>query len=345
MRRSLVVVMATMLTATSASQVQAQDTAEAEDGASDILPIAYLPWQGSAEELRNIESQPVPRSVRKRCHHKDGMLEGQCRDQLLNWHAKFGSFASTTKALTFIERQLTAYFKLEAGLGDRFAALKPQALREVDGYLTSQGLTFDKFKAKPKVIDVASHPAVAEMRELAEKLRQVSALAGFYADAADRYRSPKLLEKARFWRDVLQPASRGPDDAGTHDAAKMLAYIAYVDESEFLDLSMVVTQATIQRDKPSVMAAHLASAAAYDPSFAEQRRSGKVGEAWPASLSDYYRFRISLLADELGLDVSRHDWAPRICATSTMISPRNRAITSNTFRCVIMAPPAASSMW
>lgn len=266
------------------------------------LPIGYLPWQGTSDELRHIESEPVPRSFRMRCKEMDARLEGDCKQMLLSWHLRFGSARSAQTALAYIEQRLVAAYRLGPGLGKRYAEIRPQALREVEAYLASENLTNDTFVQVNRRIDAASHPTLVEISALDSKLALMGELASLYASAADWYRSPVMLERAKHWRDMLEDAPDEPLGPSISDVSKVLARIAFVPEPKFLNLSIAVSHAAIVRNEAAVMAAHRASADVFDPAYFKQDE-----ENWFAGEFKYYRFRIGLLAQELDLDVSEYD--------------------------------------
>lgn len=281
-----------------ADPLRAQDIVLRNDP-QEILPIGHLPWRGTSDELRQIESEPVPRSIRVLCKDMGHVPQGDCGQMLLSWHFRFGNARSAQAALAHIEQRLVATHGLGSGLGKRYAEIRPQAQREVEAYLASENLTNDTFMHGERRIDTASHPATVGMRALNPKLSLMGDLALLYAKAADWYRSPVMLERAEHWRDMLGDAPDEQLGKSTSDAQKVLARIAFVHEPEFLDLSIAVSHAAIARDEAAVMAAHRASAAVFDP---EYRKDNKAN--WSAGEFRYYRFRIGLLAQELGLDVS-----------------------------------------
>jgi hypothetical protein len=265
----------------------------------EIIPIGYLPWQGTSDELRRIESAPVPRSIRVLCKEMGHVMQGDCKQMLLSWHLRFGTARSAQAALAHVEQRLVATYRLGPGLSKRYAEMRPQALREVEAFLASENLTSDTFLQSDRRINATSHPATVEIRALNPKLSLMRELALLYARAADWYRSPVMLERAEHWRDMLGDAPDEPLGKSASDAQKVLARIAFVHEPEFLDLSIAVSHAAIARNEAAVMAAHRASAGRFDPEYRKES-----GANWAAGEFSYYRFRIGLLAQELGLDVS-----------------------------------------
>jgi len=274
-----------------------------------IVPIGIRGWEGTAQELRQIERIAVPVSYRKRCESDKPPYVGTdfgCQLDLLTWHFNFGTAGSAESALDHLSQRATRQSGLSSQVAERYALLRPSARREAEHYLADQGFTYATFLEQDRRIEAASYPALAEMHALQGQLRRIGEIASLYARAADWYRSPSLLRKAVQWRAMLISALDEAAEIPSSDAERLLERVAGFNEPDFLELSLAVSRAAIERSAESILAANEASARAFDPAYGERDIRRGNGEL-RAKEFRYHRFRIQLLADELDLDVTRQD--------------------------------------
>lgn len=274
-----------------------------------ILPIGIRSWEGTARELRQIDRIAVPASYRTRCESDERpyLVTGfGCQLDLFTWHFNFGTARSAEQALDYLSEHATRQSGLSSQLAERYVALLPDARREAESYLAAKGFTYDTFLEQDRRIEALQYPALAELHALQGQLQQIGEIASLYARAADWYRSPTLLRKAVLWREMLVTALDEAAAAPSSDAERLLKRVAGFNEPDFLELSLSVSRAAIERSAESILAANEASARAFDPAYRE-RDIRRANSEFKAKEFRYYRFRIQLLADELELDVTEHD--------------------------------------
>jgi hypothetical protein len=291
------------------SPLAAQDV-EVINEPQEIILIGYLPWRGSADEVRRIKSVPVPKSFAN-CADR---FEQGCAEQLLDWHLNYGTEASTRAALAEAERRIVAQQKLTATTGQQYRALLSLAKADMTRYLTDNQLNYMQFVEIDRRISATTYPAISRLAALGGQVREADKLAQVYAYAADWHRSPALLRKARYWREIIAPAEwQASLESRDADRALAASVDPYVDT--FAELSLAVTQAAISRDVKSIEAADEASAKVWQSDFDEARRrrsddnisSTLRAKIHMATEFAYYRYRITLLGKELGVDLRRED--------------------------------------
>lgn len=278
-----------------------------------ILPIGLRSWDGTPEELRRINRVSVPSSYRERCEREGlpystihpSISKIGCHHDLLNWHFNFGTARSAKRALDYIGERLAREYDLSPKDAVRYTELVPQGLSEAETYLAEAGLTYEEFLEENRVIEERRYPALAELRDLKEKLIKSSHVAALYIRAADWYRSAPLLSEATRWHRYLPHEGLLADKEYQSDQERLLRRVAQYRQDEFMELSLAVARAATESTEESILAANEASARAYklafeDPDF----RYNKGPKVEPYR---YLRFRLGLLADVVGLDITRHE--------------------------------------
>src|SRR5688572_1512286 len=91
--------------ALAAAPAPARKEAELEDRQTICLSIGHV-WRGDNADIRRIASVPVPQSFRDRFHGDACSRRQLLEDSLIEWHLAFGTEASTTSALAFLEADL-----------------------------------------------------------------------------------------------------------------------------------------------------------------------------------------------------------------------------------------------
>lgn len=281
-----------------------------------ILPIGLRSWEGTHQELRRIDRVPVPSSYRARCEREElsyttvhtAVTQLGCYYDLLNWHFNFGTARSAESALDYIAERVEREHDLSPNTAERYIELLPEGLSEAKAYLAAENLTYETFLEEDRIIEAVRFPALAELSILKEKLVKLGDIASFYTRAAGWYRSPSLLREATRWHGYLPKAQILEAGQSSPGYVRLLSRIAHFQQDEFQDLSLAVARATVLRTEESILAANATSARVLKSTF-QDRDFRQQSEGWDAKQYRYLRFRIQLLADVKGLDVTRHEEA------------------------------------
>lgn len=297
---------------TGGNPLLAQDVYIQNEPQNTIL-IGIGSWEGTSQELRRINSVSVPTSYRARCE-REGLSYStihvainlaNCHDDLVNWHFNFGTARSAKRALDYIGEKMARDYDLSPSDAARYTELVPQGLSEAEVYLAEQALTYEEFLKEDRVIEASRYPALAELRDLKEKLIKSSHVAALYIKAADWYRSAPLLKQATRWHRFLSHEALLAEKEYQSDQERLLRRVAQYRQDDFLELSIAVARAATERTEESILAANEASARAYKLAFEDREfRYGKGRKVEPYR---YLRFRLGLLADIAGMDITRHD--------------------------------------
>jgi hypothetical protein len=151
-------------------------------------------WRGSAEDIRHIAATPVPARYRA-LFYQGGCGSGLVHESLIDWHLAFGSEQSTAGALAFLEQ---AYMGGAPKLPDFPGALSSawraaqRDLRAAESLLSGPGPGHDEARRRLDVL-----PSVVRLKSLIQAHRRLVFLAAQSMRAAEFYRSPSLLVKAR----------------------------------------------------------------------------------------------------------------------------------------------------
>ena len=183
------------------------------DGGETIcLPVLRL-WDGTVDDIRRIESDPVPASYRSGQQSCGGPLRSI---DLIGWHDRFGTEASVTAALSFIEQ--------------RDARARNEAERNMRGdiarALAAISAEYPQYRA-------ASGPPPSH----APRLPQQIAGNATVGDVLDRLGS---LEEDRFFiagtpEVVADAIERWLDEDGI-DGINLRQYLSFETARDFIDL-------------------------------------------------------------------------------------------------------------
>lgn len=155
----------------------------------DVCVVPLTLWSGTLADTRSIATVPVPDSYRRA--FGDRPCNTLHKPSLIDWHLAFGTEASVTAALAWLETELTR----DAPAPATFLATADTAWRAVRPRLAE----LEALRRQPNALDRAraSDPAVRRLQPLVRSYRAATLLAQQYLRAAEFHRSPLLLAKAR----------------------------------------------------------------------------------------------------------------------------------------------------
>jgi len=197
-----------------ADAARGSNVAKADESSEAVcLPFALI-WRGSNDDVRDIDRLPVPSSYRL------SFSAGGCnliRESIIDWNLSFGTEATTTAALAFLESAYTA----EAGPPDRFvAALRDDLAKAEPDFPEARALSLLNGTAA----DVAARRfygkrSIMRLRNRLEALDHFVLLATQYLRAAEFYRSRTLLGRAETYAAAVEAAADLLTTAGMFDKA------------------------------------------------------------------------------------------------------------------------------
>jgi hypothetical protein len=245
-----------------AQQRAAVNAAEADEGPI-CLAIAHL-WSGSLDDVRNINTIPVPDSFR-RPFSAGGCDTWQLVKQgLINWHLSFGTEASTAKALTFIEDE---YRKQGAALPNISVALErawKAAMPDMDK--AHELLTLPKPNWEHANEILAKSRPFKRLSSLTEEIGREQFIVEEYIRAAEFFGSRSFHERARLHYAFVEERDRFFEGKVSVDLKRLNSVIGrrligfysgpiYVAD---LRMRMALMKARLSRNADDVAAASLA---------------------------------------------------------------------------------------
>jgi len=188
---------ATFIVPAAARPQSVPQSLELQPGAGETicLPVLRL-WNGTVDDIRRIESDPVPASYRSGQQSCGGPLRAV---DLIGWHDRFGTEASVTTALSFVERRdARARDQAERNMRRHIATALAAISAEYPQYRAASGPPPDAGVAEGIYRDFLEHSeAAATLVQTLERLNILLAPAELHLAAADAFASPRFRDAAR----------------------------------------------------------------------------------------------------------------------------------------------------
>ena len=281
----------------------------ADDSEIICVAVAHV-WGGGTDDIRRIESVPVPESY-LRLFNAGGCTRFQLVEaSLVDWHFKFGNERTTTAALAFLEAEYTkgtpprTRFRglLENGLK---AAGPPIRAREAE---LQVGKTYQQaFKA------LSRDRRVRQLQQLVENHNKYLFLAQNYLRAAEFFGSPALYAKARQFHELVQMGADvlyGPASSGLSDDARNVLGLRNYQLMDMRDLNarMSIMQVWLSRDPPEIDKAQVLINGMFRPVYRDAAEEAYDYHDFCNAAEKSYRSELKLACkenDNLNLEVLR----------------------------------------
>jgi hypothetical protein len=260
---------------------QSSDSVEEET----ICVGSAIVWGGLIEDVRNIESVPVPESFRRRFEAGGCTRFQLVKGSLLNWHLAFGNERTATAALAYVEDRLTAGRPSPRGFRDELSRIWRDALRTIESTRLPAAYGPDRSAATRRL---QRNRSVARAAELIEAHDDFIELTQQYLRAAEYYESAALLAKAETYWPAVQagldilfrgaPIANADFDAGTDNQLEPSTH--RINQIHDLDMRLAILRARLSRNPADIDAATVVMRRNFDPvlATAEQNAEQHSGE-------------------------------------------------------------------
>ena len=163
-------------------------------------------WRGGEEDIRDIESVPVPASFRRTFEASGPCGSTTVPRPLIDWNLRFGSEASTTTALAYLETRLLRSMPAP----EAYASEMRRAWRAAQPDLACARTISqpDGLNYSPQSTFMARSGAIGRLRTLIYAHQEYFLIAEQSLRAAEEFGSVQLLEKAEPYLQALVDAAQ-----------------------------------------------------------------------------------------------------------------------------------------
>jgi hypothetical protein len=210
-----------------------------EEGEGQICILIAYRWNGSPDEVRQIQEQPVPQSY---VGHKSGACGGRAfPEDIVRWHLLFGSEDTVKEALQFIEKRDGS----ATGIAAKLKGDLTKALAKLDDELATEDESDDSRLdvSKPEKLGpfIANTPSVNDLRMLKNRLHfELLDRVHLYLSAAEIFQSKPLATQAQklfALHQEIEAKLLPPRDGGGDVDIYVSKALEYVQDSSSPDLT------------------------------------------------------------------------------------------------------------